>query len=79
MPACFQLRDRLLIGEIVGQGKHVDARCEDIFRGFVAQLEDFLIISPSRFLERALLGTDLNQGLPSSSSDRCGRCERAAA
>ena len=62
MPACFQLRDCLFVGEIVGQGKHVDAWSEDIFCGFVAQLEDFLDHFALRFLERALFGTDLNQG-----------------
>ena len=63
MPACFQLRDCLLVGEIVGQGKHVDARSEDIFCGFVAQLEDFLDHFPLGFLQRTLFGTDLNQSL----------------
>src|SRR5437763_16803310 len=62
MPARFQLRDRFLIGEVIGEGKHVDPRCEDIFRGFVAQLEYFLDHLAFSFLERALLSTDLNQG-----------------
>src|SRR5204862_2232200 len=63
MPARFQLRDRFLIGEVIGEGKHVDPRCEYIFRGFVAQLEYFLDYLPFGFLEGALFGTDLNQGL----------------
>src|SRR5438874_3192059 len=63
MPARFQLRDRFLIGEVIGEGKHVDPRCEDIFRGFVAELEYFLDHLAFSFLEGALFGTDLNQGL----------------
>src|SRR6476661_8404693 len=62
MPARFQLRDRFLIGEIIREGKHVNPRCEYIFRGFVAQLEYFLDHLAFGFLEGALLGTDLNQG-----------------
>ena len=63
MPARFQLCDRFLIGEIIGQGKHVDPRCQDIFRGFAAELEYFLDYLTFGFLEGALFGTDLNQGL----------------
>src|SRR6266536_2750373 len=62
MPARFQLRDRVFVREIVRQREHVDPRCEHVFRGFVAQLEYFLDYLAFGFLERALLGTDLNQG-----------------
>src|SRR6476620_9169064 len=63
MPARFQLCDRFLIPEVIGEGKHVDPRCEYIFRGFVAELEYFLDYLAFSFLEGALLGADLNQGL----------------
>src|SRR5438067_5164838 len=62
MPERVQLRDHFLIRAAIGNGKHVDPRCEDIFRGFVAQLEYFLDHLAFSFLERALLSTDLNQG-----------------
>ena len=79
MPARFQLRDRFLIGETIGQGKHVDPRCEDIFRGFVAQLEYFLDHLAFGFLERALLGTDLNQGFEFFIGQMSGEYECAGA
>ena len=73
--AFLQPRDRLFVGEIVGQRETVDPRSHTIFRRFIAHLDDLLDHFAFSLVERAFLFADFHQGSEFLIAQSCPRSQ----
>ncbi len=62
MTFLLQLRDRILVRQIIWQHETIDARCHAVLCRFVAELDDFVDHFGFAFIQSALFFTHFKQG-----------------